>query len=83
MILQVAPREGVERGERLVEQQHLRLRHQRARDRHPLRLPAGQLARPGIGLVGQADAREHTRHLLASRIGRQIREAEADIVGDR
>ena len=82
MVLQVAPGEGVERGERLVEQQHFRLRHQRARDRHPLRLPAGELARPGIGLVGKADPRERARHLLAPDIGRQIGQAEADIVGD-
>ena len=65
MVLQVAPREGVERGERLVEQQHFRLRHQRARDRHPLRLPAGELARPGFGLVGEADPRQRARHFLA------------------
>jgi hypothetical protein len=67
MILQVAPGEGVERGERLVQQQHFRLRHQRARNRDPLRLPAGQFARPGIGLVGKADPRQRARDLLAPR----------------
>ena len=65
MILQIAPGERIERGERLVEQQHFRLRHQRARDRHALRLPAGQFARPGIGLVGKADPRQRARDLLA------------------
>ncbi len=82
MILQVAPGEGIERGERLVQQQHFRLRHQRAGDRHPLRLPAGKLARPGIGLVGEADARERGRDLLAPCAGGQVGQAEADIVGD-
>ena len=67
MVLQVAPREGVERGERLVEQQHFRLRHQRARDRDALRLPAGEFARPGVGLVGEADPRQRVRDLLAPR----------------
>ena len=32
----------VERGERLVEQQHARLEHERARERDPLRLAAGE-----------------------------------------
>ena len=40
VVLQVDAGEGVERGERLVEQQHLRPRHQRAGERDPLRLPA-------------------------------------------
>ena len=61
MVLQVAPGEGIERGERLVQQQHFRLRHQRAGDRHPLRLAAGQFARPGIGLVGKPDPRQCAR----------------------
>ena len=56
MVLQIAPREGIESGERLVEQQHFGLRHQRARNRHPLRLPAGEFARPGARLVGKANA---------------------------
>ena len=58
MILQIPPRKRIERGERLVQQQHFRLRHQRTRNRHPLRLAAGQFARPGIGLVGEADPRQ-------------------------
>ena len=34
---------GVERAERLVEQQHARLDGERARERHPLALAAGEL----------------------------------------
>ena len=40
---------GVEVGQRLVEQQHLRLDHQRARQRHALLLAAGQLAGIALG----------------------------------
>ena len=82
MVLQVAPRKGVQRGERLVEQQHLGLRHQGAGDRHPLRLPAGKLARPGTGFFRKADPRERAGHLLAPDIGGQIGQPESDVVGD-
>ena len=82
MVLQVAPREGVERGERLVEQQHFRLRHQRARNRHPLRLPAGQFARPGLALSARPTRASARATFSRLRIRRQVRQAEADIVGD-
>ena len=39
---------GVERAERLVEQQHLRLDRQRAGQRHPLALAAGELRRVAV-----------------------------------
>jgi len=81
MVLQIPPRKRIERGERLVEQQHFRLRHQRAGDRHPLGLAAGQFARLGSGLVGEADPRQRGRDLVAAHAGRQIGEAEPDIVG--
>ena len=45
---------GVQRGGRLVKQQHLRLHRQGAGDRHALLLPAGKLARLGV------DIRRHT-----------------------
>ena len=83
MILQVGAGERVERGERLVQQQHLRPRHQRARNGDALRLPAGQFARPYLRLVGQADARERSARRARSRSAfGQSFEAEADIVGD-
>ena len=45
---QVLAHLGVERTERLVEQQHLRVDGQRARQRHALALAAGQL----VGVAG-------------------------------
>ena len=55
----VEPEAGdlVERRERLVHQQHLRLGDQRARDRHPHLHAAGQFARIGLREIGEADAR--------------------------
>ena len=82
MILQVGTGEGVERGERLVEEEHLRPRHQRAHDGDPLGLAAGELARPHPRLVGQADALERPRHAGISFLLRTLLQAEADIVGD-
>ena len=48
--LEVEPLAGhlVERAERLVEQQHLRLDHERTGDRDPLAHAAGELRRPGL-----------------------------------
>ena len=43
----------VERAERLVEQQHARPQDERARQRDPLLLAAGELARPAIGIAAQ------------------------------
>ena len=48
----------VERGGRLVEQEDLGLGGERPGDGDALLLTAGQLARPGVGLVGQTDALE-------------------------
>ena len=45
----------VERRERLVEQQHARIGRQRPGHRHPLRLPAGQLAGTPLGEVADAE----------------------------
>ncbi|KAG1249133.1 hypothetical protein G6F68_013501 [Rhizopus microsporus] len=54
----------VQRRGRLVEQQHFRLQGQRAGNRHALLLAARQLAREGIGLVGQAHPRQQRARLL-------------------
>ena len=83
VVLQVGAGERVERRERLVEQQHLRPRHQRARDGDALRLSAGEFARPHRRLLGQADALERARDALAAFGLRPILQSEADIVGDR
>ena len=55
--LEVEPLAGhlVERAERLVEQQDLRLDHQRPGDRDPLAHAAGQLGRPGLLEALEAD----------------------------
>ena len=55
LLAQLQPDLGVERGQRLVEQQHVRLDRQRPGQRDALLLAAGQLVRVLAGLRGQAD----------------------------
>ena len=56
---------GVERAERLVQQQHLRLDRQRARQRHALPLAAGELRRIAVGRASRAaPARSSSLHAL-------------------
>ena len=52
---QLLPHLGVQRAERLVEQQHLRLRRQRARQRDALPLAARQLRRVARAEAFEAD----------------------------
>jgi len=61
----------VERGDRLIEDQHLRLGGQRPGDRHPLPLPAGQrLGRNGPLPLVEADQEETERiHSCLERLG--------------
>ncbi len=54
------PGQRVERAERLVEQQQVRLGHQRTGQRNPLRLTTGQRQRPHLGAVGEADVGQRT-----------------------
>ena len=49
---------GVERAERLVEEQHLRLDGERAGERHPLPLAAGELRRVALGQAVELDELE-------------------------
>ena len=56
---------GIEGAGRLVEQEHLRTHRQRASDRHALLLTARQLARVGVGLVGEPDLIEQVASLRA------------------
>ena len=51
-------RAGVERRQRLVEQQHVGLARERARERHALALAARQRARPGVGQLAHPEALE-------------------------
>ena len=53
--LQLGARERVERRQRLVEQQHLRVHGERARHRHALAHAAGQFRRLAVAGVRQAD----------------------------
>jgi hypothetical protein len=57
----------VERADRLVEHDQLRVEHERARDRDALQLPARELARiPGGCLVGQPHEAEQLAHPLVA-----------------
>jgi hypothetical protein len=67
--------------ERLVEQQQVRFRRQRARQRHALLLASGKLVRIGVAYTGQTHQRQH-RIDARARFGRwPPSEAEADIAG--
>ena len=57
---------GVERRRDLVEEHHVRIHHQRPRDRDPLLLTARELVRVLPGLLLQADSREQ---LVGPRLG--------------
>ena len=56
---------GVEVGERLVEQQELRLHHQGAREREPLLLAAGELGGVAIDQLLERDRVQHAHDLVA------------------
>ena len=58
---ELALEQRVERGERLVEQQHLGLEHERASERDPLRLAAGELVRAARLVAGEPHALERLR----------------------
>ena len=59
---------GVEIGQRLVEQQDLRLDHEAAGQRHALLLAAGQLVRIALLEPGEVDQRERVARPSASRL---------------
>ena len=59
LVAQRDARPGVERGQRLVEQERARLEHQRARQRHALLLAAGELARQPVRQRRQSHALQH------------------------
>ena len=67
----------VERAERLVEQQHLRVVHERARERDALALAAGELHRLAAAEPGQPDAvRAPPRPARAARAARDALDAQ-------
>ena len=67
-------RVGVERRERLVEQQHRRVARERPRQRDPLALAAGEIAGTGGGEVRDPEALEQLVHPRAA--------AEGDVAAD-
>jgi hypothetical protein len=76
---------GVQVGERLVEQQHRRLDHQRAGERHALPLAAREFARVARGVRLQVHQRQRLLHALgALGLGHLAHlQAEAHVVGHR
>src|SRR5579875_483488 len=66
----------VERGDRLVGQQHDGLLHERARDRHPLLLPAGERAGPVVQLLRYPNPLERRSRLVELGPERPQKEAE-------
>ena len=65
---------GVERGERLVEQQHVRVARERARERDPLALAAGEIRRPGSFQVPDREPVE----VLVGRVALRVFDVLAD-----
>ena len=61
LVAQLHPHLGVERGQRLVEQQHRGGQGQRPGERDPLLLAAGELVRVPLALVGRARRGRATR----------------------
>ena len=76
---------GIERRQRLVEQEHLRLLHQRARERNALALAARQLVGHARGQMTELDEIERLLHAPVALGLRHAVDLEAvgDIVGDR
>ena len=62
---ELAPDLGVERAERLVEEEDARLDGERAGERHALALAAGELARIALLEAGELDEVEKLQHALA------------------
>ena len=71
LLLQRLAGQRVERAERLVEEEHLRLGRKRARNRDALPHAARQLARPPVDGVAEAD--------LAERVARLARAARSRV----
>jgi hypothetical protein len=64
---QLGANEGVERRQRLVEQQNRRLDRERTGDRDALLLPAGQLVRIPVGGLREPDQRQQLVGVLEAR----------------
>lgn len=73
VLLEHFPGQGIERPERLVEEEHLRLRRKRACDGDALAHPARELARAPVDGVPEADLLERSLRLRTLLGLRQIR----------
>ncbi len=73
---------GVQRAERLVEQQHLRLDRQRSGERHALALSAAELGRVALGEAAEADDLEQLVDALVGLLLGRLADLqpEADVV---
>ena len=65
LALQLLAGDGVERAERLVEQQHVRIERERARDADPLLHAAGQFVRIMVGEAVESDEPDEALGALA------------------
>ena len=81
-VAQLGAHAGVERSERLVEQEDARLRRERAGERHALPLAAGELGRIAVGEARELDELEQLVDALANLLLRPLAdlEREADVV---
>ncbi|MNT02284.1 hypothetical protein D3C72_1367750 [compost metagenome] len=85
LLAQAAADAGIQRRERLVQQQDPRPYHQSAGQRHPLALTAGELPRIAALEAGQLHQRQRLLHAgrqLTPRLGLHL-EAEGDVVPHR
>ena len=80
--LHLGPRDGVERAERLVEEQDALARHQRAKERDTLAHAAGELLRHRVGELGKPESVEEGARLPAGLLARvaAIGEGERGVV---
>jgi hypothetical protein len=83
--LHAFPQLGIEVGQRLVQQQQLRLDRHGAGQGHALLLPAGKLARVAVRHRGEADQVQRTAHaLIPRRAGHAAHlQPEGDVLGHR
>ena len=69
---------GVEVGERLVEQEHPRVAHDRAAERDALALPAGELARPAREQRLDAEDLGRLAHALLDLVAAELAHLQAE-----
>src|SRR5690606_25782269 len=82
-VLHAQPGERIERGEGLIEEEHIRLCSQATREPHALGHAAGELVRPGIGALAQPDLGEESRDAVGLRaLALATARTERDVAGN-